>query len=1188
MPSTVPSHRERAVLVLLALLLALTLPVFGCRKQEPVDVAELFTTRATAMNFLQRGQLPEAEEQFKKLIRLAPDDPLGYANLGLTYLRGGRYREAEAPLRRAQRLDPDNPEVGLIVARLYSLTGQWDRARETLEALRTKNPRNAKVLYALAEVAARDSSEASNAAYEARLRDVLAAAPANQAVRLRLADVLLRRGATDSVVRILEEAQQVRPALPRQAEALLDSCVALLHRGQLAAARGPFDRFLRLMETTQPYQAALAEVNWLEGPIVGRPVLTFKPQSLIQMLGVTGRTADRMRFSDITVDAGFDEPRDPRELLTSDSAAPPAGVFSVLATGDLSGDGTEDLFVNGWSRRDRAMVSRLYALRAGEALDVSAQWSVALSGSMADVAIADYDNDGWLDVFAVGSDGAPHLMRNTGTRKLEDVTARSAIGRMPGARKLLFADLDHDGDLDVFVGGDPNRVYRNNADGTFTEVAAAMGLAGGGGRDAAFADFDGDGRVDVLVASSQGVSLYRNTGLRRFDDVTAASGLVERGGATAVAIADYDNDGRFDVLVVAPSAAPALWLGKGDGTFTRDTRSDATFQRSATLGDVAVRFADVDNDGWLDLFIVGTRRDRSGKGGVLLRNDRTGRFQDRPGVVPASVHGGRTIQPSDIDDDGDVDFIIGDASGVRVLRNEEGNANLSVQVALFGLRTGSGKNNDFGVGARLELRAGEIYQTRVVTEPVTHFGLGSHLKADVLRIEWPNGVPQTVYFPGTDQDVLELQQLKGSCAFAYTWDGKGFRFVTDVMWRSALGMPLGLMGSTSAFAPAGASQEYLRIPGEALQPRDGRYVMQLTEELWETAYADQVNLLAVDHPDSVDVFVDERFVPPGPLELRLYHVGQRWAPRSAIDDRGADVLPQLREHDDIYVSNLVPARYQGVVEPHAIVLDLGEEAGRPGTSLFLRGWIYPTDASINVALSQQSEIAPFPPSLEVRDAAGRWTRVSDIGFPSGKDKTIAIDLAGKFPTADHRVRIRTNMQIYWDEAFVGVDRSNSPVKITTLQPMSADLHYRGFSRMYRKGGRYGPFWFAYDDVSKDSPWRPIAGSFTRFGDVRTLLEHPDDMYVIMGPGDEATIEFDASSARTLPPGWKRDFLLYTDGWIKDSDLNTAFGTTVEPLPFHAIKSYPYAPGDSYPADLAHRRYLRDDNQRHVGRHLSPP
>jgi hypothetical protein len=211
------------------------------------------------------------------------------------------------------------------------------------------------------------------------------------------------------------------------------------------------------------------------------------------------------------------------------------------------------------------------------------------------------------------------------------------------------------------------------------------------------------------------------------------------------------------------------------------------------------------------------------------------------------------------------------------------------------------------------------------------------------------------------------------------------------------------------------------------------------------------------------------------------------------------------------------------------------------------------------------------------------TAIRDIGFPSGKDKTVVVDLAGKFPTSDHRVRIRTNMQIYWDEAFVGRDQPRGAVKVTTLTPVSANLHARGFSRMYRKGGRYGPFWFAYEDVSTQSPWRPIEGNVTRFGDVLPLLGKSDDMYVVMAPGDEMTVEFDASSADALPPGWTRDFLLYSDGWIKDSDLNTAFGTSVGPLPFHRMQQYPYAPGESYPTDAPHQAYLREYNTRRIGR-----
>jgi len=510
-----------------------------------------------------------------------------------------------------------------------------------------------------------------------------------------------------------------------------------------------------------------------------------------------------------------------------------------------------------------------------------------------------------------------------------------------------------------------------------------------------------------------------------------------------------------------------------------------------------------------------------------------------------------------------------------------------MRVRLIALGLGSGKNNSYGIGAKLEVRAGELYETRVVTEAVTHFGLGSHFKADVLRVQWPNGVPQTIYFPGTDQDVLELQQLKGSCAFLYTWNGKKFEFVTDVMWRSALGMPLGIMGGNAAYAPAGASQEYIRIPGEALQPRNGRYVLQVTEELWETAYLDQLRLLAVDHPDSVEVFVDERF-PPASQGLRLFHIVHQRPPLAAVDEHGDDVLAALREHDDRYVANLTPQRYQGITEPHELILDLDADAGRPGTLLLLRGWIYPSDASINVALSQQHKLRAEPPVLQVRDAQGRWVSRGSIGFPSGKDKTVVIDLAGIFPTGDHHVRLRTNLQIYWDQAFVADDQNGggrggqestaAVTRVTTLSPVSGDLHFRGFSRMYRRGGRYGPHWFDYDSVTTESPWRPITGAATRFGEVRPLLERGDDQYVVMVPGDEVTVEFDAPAAAP-PPGWKRTFLLYSDGWIKDSDLNTADGTTIGPLPYHAIRSYPYAPGDAYPADSARQRYLREYNTR---------
>src|SRR3989442_850155 len=686
----------------------------ACR-EKPIDQGALITARTVGLEHLQRGRLAEAEQEFRNVIALAPRDALGYANLGLTYLRAGRYADAEVQLQRARRLDPKNADIALITAKLYALTARPADAHQVLADI---SP-DARVLYALAEL----ERQNGDSVYAERLRQVLERSPANLAVRLKLADVLLQLGKSDSTIRYLEDVRRLRPEPTSEENPHLEAAMQALRAGRLADARDALDRFLRLIEVTAPYQAALAQVDGIEGPLAGRPVLAFSPQSLITMRGIASApTSGQIRFTDVTGESGLPE-----------LGGPP----TALAFGDYDGDGEDNLLL---ATREAV---RLYAVQGGFAADVSARMPLPLPAGVGAIAatFADYDNDGWLDVFAIGTDGHGYLLHNREGKRFEDVTAAAGVREVAGTRKPLFVDLDHDGDLDLLlVGGGSLGVYRNNLDGTFTMFPNADGIVQGG-TDAAFVDLDDDG---------------------------------------------------------------------------------------------------------------------------------TGRCADRIQLLPPALQRD-SIGPlivADIDGDGDQDIILGDRSGVHFLRNDGGNAHLAMRVQLTALGLGSGKNNSFGIGSRLEVRAGELYQTRVVTGPVTPFGLGSHFKADVLRVQWTNGVPQTIYFPGTDQDVLELQQLKGSCAFLYTWDGKRFRFITDMMWRSALGMPLGIMGgkggtgATAADAPAGAAQEYLRIPGEALQPRNGRYVLQVTEELWETAYLDQLRLLAVDHPDSVDVFVDERFPPP--------------------------------------------------------------------------------------------------------------------------------------------------------------------------------------------------------------------------------------------------------------------------------------------------------------------------------------
>jgi len=194
---------------------------------------------------------------------------------------------------------------------------------------------------------------------------------------------------------------------------------------------------------------------------------------------------------------------------------------------------------------------------------------------------------------------------------------------------------------------------------------------------------------------------------------------------------------------------------------------------------------------------------------------------------------------------------------------------------------------------------------------------------------------------------------------------------------------------------------------------------------------------------------------------------------------------------------------------------------------------------------------------------------------------MTVDLSGKFLCADSRVRIVTSMRIYWDQILVDASGGNAPAKITKLDPVAANLRWRGFPSEYSPDGRK-PLIYDYNRVEPFAPWKAHLGNYTRFGDVRELLLAADDMYVITRNGDEIQLDFDARRLPPLPAGWKRTYLVFADGFGKDMDINSARPETIGELPYHGMKSYPYAPGDAYPNDKRHQEYLERYNTRIIG------
>jgi cytochrome c-type biogenesis protein CcmH/NrfG len=1145
------------------------LALLGCERRPPIATGEILTTRTLGLAYLEENRLGEAESAFKRLTELAPREPLGFANLGLVYLRQGNYADAERSMRRALDLEPSDPAIRLMLAKVLALTDRVPEARHVLERTLADTPAHLKSLYALAQLPADGADPEERARRVEYLQRLVALTPANLTARLLLIKALLEHDKPDEALAHLEQLHAQVAELPPQAVPFFDQAVEQMRAGRASAALRPMLVLTNFLRATGAYQAGVSALEGPGGILIGFPIVTLSR-------AVTERHSQAdvlasLRFSDVTTVARLDAVR----LGGSGGAH--------VAAGDYDGDGDVDLYATAARR------GVLLRNDGGVFTDVTQQAGLRASGGGAAI-FSDYDNDGHLDLL-VARQGGDALLRNRGDGTFLDVTGSAGIHDQQPSHAPLFLDTDHDGDLDLLLPGPgPNRLYRNNGDGSFLESAQRMGIAGQTGHHAAaaFGDFDGDAGLDLIVAHAEaGVEVYRNTLDGRFANVTASSGVAPGTGIVALAVGDYNNDGSLDLFLAGPGAGESSsFTNKGDGSFERDRRPASMFSAVRGLSVRQAEFLDFDNDGWLDLLVAGEAHG-GGRSVLLFRNGAPGRFDDVSSLLPREPGSARRVAVLDYDEDGDLDLVVGQADGtLRLLRNDGGNANHYLKLQLTGLMVAGSKNNHFGIGASVEVRAGGMYQIRVVTQPVTYFGLGQQRQADALRIVWTNGVPQNVFYPVADQGLVEEQILKGSCPFLYAWNGERYEFVTDVMWRSALGMPLDIMGGGGrGYAPAAASREYIRIPGDALKPKDGVYSVQVTGELWETGYLDEVKLVVVDHPDSVRLLVDERFVPPGDAALRIYQVAHPRAPVAAADEQGRDLRPLLLERDDRYVSQFRLGRFQGLTEAHDLVLDLGELDPRHDVTLFLNGWILPTDASINVALSQSKQRVSLPPQVQVVGPDGQWhTVIDNMGFPSGKAKTVVVDLAGKFLSRDRRVRIRTNMQIYWDQVFFATGAVGGPAPQAILEPTAADLRYRGFSRMYRKGGRYGPFWFDYGDVTKAPRWLRLKGQFTRFGNVVDLLERADDRYVVFGPGDAITVEFDARAAPPLPAGWRRDFLLYSDSWLKDADLNTATGQTVEPLPFHGMSKYPYGADESFPTDAEHQRYLRRYNTRRMPDH----
>ncbi|HEV2484081.1 MAG TPA: FG-GAP-like repeat-containing protein [Terracidiphilus sp.] len=869
-----------------------------------------------------------------------------------------------------------------------------------------------------------------------------------------------------------------------------------------------------------------------------------------------------------------------------------SGMLAFTTTGgacmmDVTGEGQMDLVL---MQNGAQAIRVLHNEGNGQFVDLDAAGAgLKAQGRAVACAVGDYDGDGLNDL-AVALDDAVLLFHNLGKGKFENVTAAAELARRNRPSGITFVDYDHDGDLDLLLtgkplepGGVPNVLWRNNGNKTFTEWTEATGLGGSGATAAAIlTDFNNDRAVDLaMTGDGPGPRLYVNPREGKYPTESLYEDK-KLPPTLGIAVMDFNKDGWMDIAVTH-AGAPGLTLWRNVECTNHNCRR---FERvelplETALKGWGVTPIDIDNDGWIDLAaIVETK---AGPRVRVLRNKGDGTFEDVShalGLDSIALNAARGLIAADVEGDGAPDLIVTQLNAPPVLlRNVGANKNHFVRLDLAGLA-----DNKTALGVKVEIFANGQWQKwelagasgfQTQAPPQILVGLGDAEGIDLLRILWPTGVLQDeIDLPRTEAIAMKEADRRGSsCPVLFAWDGHKYQLVTDVIGAAVVG---------HWFTPTRRNipnpGEWIKVDGAKIAPVNGRLSLRFMEPMEEVNYIDQLRLIAVDHPENVEVNPDEQFRDNPPFASgRVVATAGARLPVGAWDGESHDVLDQVSRRDHKFASAFTPLPYDGFANLHTLTLDLGEIKPDAPLRLLMTGYVNYFSAT-SLYAAWQAGVKPISPFVEAQLADGSWQRIADdVGFPAGLERTIVVDLTGKLPMSARRLRLVTNLEIYWDQVLID-NNGEAEERIEEAPLASATLHFRGYPTQI-EGASPGDLDYDYDRVSLTGPFQHQRGNYTRYGDVTTLVKGIDDRFAIFGTGEEIAAEFDLTHLPQLQEHWKRDYFFYANGFVKDMDWWDASPFTVSQLPFHAMSKYPYPPDEKFPDDSGALDYQMNWNTR---------
>lgn len=1129
-------------LVAVGAALAIAPSLSGCRPKNalPNSGSKLYeqfvSAFYTGLAGLQVGDDVRAESSLAESTKLASGEPAAWVNWGILALRQRSYDAAFERLQQARALAPKNDQIEYLLGLLEAERGNSAAAITDLEEAVAVNGQNVRAMYQLATEIERQGDTSSEQRFEKLMQQILKVEPGNLAAQLELSRVAAKLGDLPALQSAVDSLAARRKAWPAEATQQLDQLGRAVHSAEprSAATRSIFLR--NVLMRVPEFRDDLAAL---------KPAPGEGAQPMVQFLRL---------------------PNPP-----SHPAAADTGMTFQVQPGPSGGPW-------GWSGALFLNNTDLPVLTQANGKEVHLENGASLpfpggvaarSPSPESVLPIDFNYDFKTDLVLAGAGGVRFFKQEDASR-FTDVTASTKLplsvlnSDYAGAWAL---DIEADGDLDILLGattGTPT-LLRNNGDGTFTVIDPFAGVSRV--RQLGWADLNGDGNPDAALLDSDGhLHLFLN---RRSGSFLEVPSPADMGPVKAIAIADVGSGDTLDLIAVEASGSIVRLSTSDEGRHWRSLEIAKVPSASTALaGEVRLFAEDLDNNGAVDLVLASVGTSDASAPRIWLGAGR-GRFDP----LPATAALKQVFTVADLKGTGRVALIGLAENGSAAIASIHGTREYHWQTVRPRAKqaTGDQRINSFGIGGEIEVRSGLLLQKQPISRPALHFGLGEQKRADVARILWPNGSVRAEFDLKADQQIITEQRLKGSCPFLFAWDGHHMSFVKDsVPWGSAMGLRINALGA----AKIAATEEWYKIAGNQLQARDGFYDLRVTGELWETYYYDSMALMTVDHPVGTDVFTDERYDVPA-VKLAVTAMQQPKPIVHAADDLGKDVTETLRAADGVYLDTFGRGQYQGVTRDHFVEVTLPADLPLEASLwLVARGWLHPSDSSINVALSQGAAVKPQWLSLEVPDTHGIWhTAKPNLGFPAGRNKICLIDLSGVFrPGEPHRLRLRTNLEVYWDQIEWAQGAPATPLKIKRLTPAMADLHYRGFSAIHQKN-ESSPEIPEYDQIAGTAQiWRDLEGFYTRFGEVKALLAGVDDRYVIMNAGDEMALRFTAPPPP--PPGWVRDFVIAGDGWIKDGDYNSTYSETVLPYPHHTRRDYNTAP-ESLEQDWMYQHHRAD-------------